>query len=334
MQSEAIVMKEKTGILPIITIILRYIATAVCIAIGIFISTGGTNSMVGATMAFVCAIMICPLLDTVMKLMNLHYETSLKALVVIIMVIVDIIFSKSTYWFWINIGVSLVLIILFGFLSNIKKVIKPSFDDDDDDDEEEEDQYIEQPRYSNYVSKKEVVEPKKEKQLLEKLSIFEEEEPVRSPKKIESLNSPELCYEYIMNHGYGQGFDEWVIKDNMALVLAALAPNEKILFCFMGNHQYKSEFDHLGAFGYALTNRRLIFARKGENGQTIQAMALPKMERVTLKKGLVDSVMTVETAKATVAIGMDNDSCRKIAARIHRFIEEIKRLKERQHIQH
>ncbi|MEG3058681.1 MAG: PH domain-containing protein [Anaerorhabdus sp.] len=343
-------MKDKKGVLPIVIIILRYMGTLACLGVGIFISLGNTNSMVGATMAFMCAIMICPLLDLVLEKMNLHYDTSFKALVVILSVIVDIVSSKSQYWLWINLGVSLVLIISFGFLSNIRKPDKkekpqriPSkrkvVEEDEDDDEEEviaPSYHMPANHYEYEAEPKPVFKPievdkkQPEKSLLEKFTIFEEEEPVSKPKRIESIDTPEKCYEYMLNHGYGQGFDEKIIKENAELILAVLAPTEKILFTFMGNHQYISEFDHKGAYAYALTNRRLIFAKKGMNGQNIQAMPLSKMESVTLKKGLVDSVMTVKSNKVSISVGMDNDSCRKIAARIHRFIAEIERLRAEQ----
>lgn len=335
-------MNEKQGILPIVITILRYIGTLVCIGVGIFISLGNTNSMVGATMAFMCAIMLCPLLDWVLNKMNLHYDTSFKALAVIIIVVVDIVSSKSQYWLWINLGVSLVLIISFGILSNIKKPNKVKKERIHKEESREEVVspyqmpienygYSPEPQFQNEIETPLPEKPKQpEKSLLEKFTIFEEEEPVQKPAKIELIDTPEKCYEYIMNHGYGQGFDESIILENTALILHVLSPKEKILFTFMGNHQYVSEFNHLGAYAYALTNRRLIFAKKGSNGQSIQAMPLSKMESVTLRKGVIDSVMTVKSGNTTIAVGMDNDSCRKIAARIHRFIEEIHRLKKAQ----
>ncbi len=372
-------MSEKTnGVLPIVSIVIRYLCSFACIAIGVFICLGGTNSYVGATMAFSCAVLVSPLLDSILKALNLQFGVSYRAVLVIITVFLDIFTSQMKYWVLINVGVVLVFFILFIVLSNLNRdkrssrndeyeeeeeaepeIIKPARkqkpkkesklkslflveeeDDDEEDDEEEEElpplpkkQRVPEPveRPMAKPSPKAHIAPPQyvddHKPTVGKFTIFEEVEEPKKEKRIELLNTPEAMLEYAIQHGYGQGADDNLIKSCFSLILTALKPDEKVLICFMGNSFSLKMGANEGFHGYAITTKRLLFARKGFNGQTIQAVSLSKIEKVSVKKGAIEGVLRVHTSSGTLSIGMDNDTCLKVGARIQRFVDEIARLK-------
>ncbi|MEA4875593.1 PH domain-containing protein [Anaerorhabdus sp.] len=369
-------MSEKTNsILPIVSVVIRYLCSFACIAIGVFICLGGTNSYVGATMAFSCAVLVSPLLDSILKALNLRLGVSYRAVLVIITVFLDIFTSQMKYWILINVGVVLVFFIIFIVLSNLNRdkyaskydeeeiedepeVVKPIkkqkpkkesklkslflVEEEDEDEEDEEDEElpplpkkqrvqepIERPM-AKPITKAPIAQPQyvdDHKTAAGKFTIFEEVEEPKKEKRIELLNSPEAMLEYAIQHGYGQGADDNLIKSCFNLILASLKPDEKVLICFMGNNFSLKTGANEGYYGYAITTKRLIFARKGFNGQTVQAISLSKIEKVSVKKGTIEGVLRVHTASGTLSIGMDNDTCLKVGARIQRFADEIARLK-------
>lgn len=113
---------------PIISTVIRYLCSFACIALGIYFCIAQTNGYIGATMAFTSAILVSPLLDIILSSLNLNFNLSYRAILVIIAVAVDIATVNMKYWLFINVGVILLFFILFIVLSNMnskKQVVQP-----------------------------------------------------------------------------------------------------------------------------------------------------------------------------------------------------------------
>lgn len=295
---------------PLIIIILRHIGALLCLGMGIFILMGNTNSLVGVCMAFYCAIIISPFLDSILHLFNLKFLTSFKAVLVIIEVILDIITTSMKFGLFINIAAILVLTIILIILSNIgnkKEVIINN-------------------------EKQPIIEEVKEDTEIEKpkgFSIFEDvEEPKKKTSYIRLLNTHEEMMEYCVNHRYGQGIDIATGIRHFMLIQAALQPTEKILTCFVGYHNYVSVEQNDGYYAYAITSKRLLFAQKRLDSQNIQAVSLVRILDAKALSREPMGILRIITRTQQLNIGMDVDTSRKIRARIHRFIQEITRLKQ------
>lgn len=294
---------------PLIIIILRHLGTLLCLGMGIFILMGDTNSLVGASMAFYSAIIISPFLDDFLHLFHLKFLTSFKAVLVIIEVILDIVTISFKNGLFINIGIILLLTILMIVLSNIanKKI----------DNIPELVQPIPEPI-------EEVVNERSTG-----FSIFEEvEEPKKKTARSMPLQTPKEMMEYCVTHRYGQGIDIDTGIRHFMLIQAALQPKEKILTCFIGYHNYVSNEQNDGYYAYAITSKRLLFAQKRLDTQNIQAVSLVRILGAKALTRDTMGILRIITRSQQLDIGMDVDACRKIRVRIHRFIQEINRLKQ------
>lgn len=350
---------------PIVTTVLRHLCSLACVALGVYFCIVQTNGFIGATMAFTAAILISPLFDMLLKAVHLKLEDSYRSLLVIIAVGVDITTATANLDFWllINVAVILVFLILFLVLANrerkkpvekvkpktlekitepkeeikqIKKVsekqpglMKTMFSVEEDDEEEavvekqaEPDQSVIKP-----VSDMDAIHAKQ----VENMNVHQAnkvetkvEKPVAKEVKNETLDKPSSMVNYAVDHDYQYTADESTMKNSFACILAGLKQDEKVLICFMGKNIGTRLNDY---YGYAITTKRLVLGKLGTDGPIVQAIALTKIEKVSVTKGAIEGILQIHTTNGVLNIGMQNETCLKIEARIQRFIDEIARLK-------
>jgi hypothetical protein len=92
------------------------------------------------------------------------------------------------------------------------------------------------------------------------MGLFKKE-VVAQPTETE-LQTAAGMYRYCIANDTGQGWNEkWGIK-HFGIIEQNLLPDEKVLTCFIGLHNYESTTKHDENYAYVVTNKRLSFAQK------------------------------------------------------------------------
>lgn len=274
--------------------------------------------------------------------------------------------ANLDFWLLINVAVILVFLLLFLVLANrkrnkvvekakpktlekmaepkeevkqIKKVsekqpglMKTMFSIEEDEEDEADDEVVEKQAEPDQsvikpVSDMDAIHAKQ----VENMNVHQAnkvetkvEKPVAKEVKNESLDKPSSMVNYAMDHDYQYTADESTMKNSFACILAGLKQDEKVLICFMGKNVGSRLNDY---YGYAITTKRLVLGKLGTDGPIVQAIALTKIEKVSVTKGAIEGILQIHTTDGVLKIGMQNETCLKIEARIQRFIDEIARLK-------
>ena len=131
------------------------------------------------------------------------------------------------------------------------------------------------------------------------------------------MRTAEEMYDYCKKNDYGQGVNKkWDIK-HFTLIQDSLAPDEEVLMCFVGIHNYVSASKHDGNYAYAITNKRIIMAQKKMIGESIQSIAFNNLNDITLSTGLLMGVIVIDTVKEVFNVGVNKKQARKINEQIH-----------------
>lgn len=131
-------------------------------------------------------------------------------------------------------------------------------------------------------------------------------------------------YNYCKEHNFGCGMTEkWAIK-HFTLIEKALKDDEEVLMVFIGLHNYVSATKHNNNFAYALTNKRFIMAQKKLVGENFQMVLLDRLNDVSLSTGLLMGIITIDTMKETVRIGVNKNVAENINEKLHDIIYDLK----------
>lgn len=106
-----------------------------------------------------------------------------------------------------------------------------------------------------------------------------------------------------------------------------MAPDEEVLMCFVGIHNYVSASKHDGNYAYAITNKRIIMAQKKMIGESIQSIAFNNLNDITLSTGLLMGVIVIDTVKEVFNVGVNKKQARKINEQIHNLLIELQNRK-------
>ena len=141
------------------------------------------------------------------------------------------------------------------------------------------------------------------------------------------MRTAEEMYDYCKKNDYGQGVNKkWDIK-HFGLIQDSLAPDEEVLMCFVGIHNYVSASKHDGNYAYAITNKRIIMAQKKMIGESIQSIAFNNLNDITLSTGLLMGVIVIDTVKEVFNVGVNKKQARKINEQIHNLLIELQNRK-------
>ena len=139
-----------------------------------------------------------------------------------------------------------------------------------------------------------------------------------------NLTTAENLYRFCIDYGYGHGFNEsWGIK-HFQILIDALMPNEKVLFPFIGLHNYVSMTSHGGYYAYAVTNKRIIMGQKNVIGQSFKSINWENINDITFKSGMALGVVTIDTYKEIFNVAIDKNSAQNVCNRIHKVLEDMK----------
>lgn len=143
-------------------------------------------------------------------------------------------------------------------------------------------------------------------------------------QRIDSLNSAESMYQYCVDNKCGTGMNrKWGVK-HFLLVQKALQPDEEVLMCFIGLHNYVSSTKHDQNFAYALTNKRFIMAQQKLVGENLQSVYLDNLNDITFSSGIVFGVLTFDTIRERFNIAVDKVSAKSISDKAHEILLTLK----------
>lgn len=151
----------------------------------------------------------------------------------------------------------------------------------------------------------------------------------QSREKIENevgdLTTAKGMYKFCVDNGYGKGFNETWGVQHFQILVDALMPEEKVIFPFIGLHNYISMTKHDNNFAYAVTNKRIIMGQKKMVGQLFQSINWENINDITFKSGLALGILTIDTFKETFNVAVDKGAAQLVCDRIHEVFEEIKK---------
>lgn len=158
----------------------------------------------------------------------------------------------------------------------------------------------------------------------ELMNIKSEKENSKAKSMSNPLQVAEGMYDYCIANGMGSGFSkDWGIK-HFKIIENALSKGETVLLPFIGLHNYVSATKHDNNFAFAVTNRRILIAQAKIMGQTFQTISLDNVNDITLNKGMVFGILTVDTIKETFNIALGKDFAQNICDKIFEVLHQAK----------
>lgn len=131
-------------------------------------------------------------------------------------------------------------------------------------------------------------------------------------------------YQFCRERKYGQGQNEkWALK-HFGLIQNSLAPDEDVVFCFIGLHNYVSATKHDNNFAYAITKKRIIMAQKRLVGEAFQTVFIDNVNDITFQSGMVFGTITIDTIKEKFNIALDKTQAANINSEIHSILHSLK----------
>lgn len=138
------------------------------------------------------------------------------------------------------------------------------------------------------------------------------------------MSTAEGMYKYCKDNNFGSGFNEkWALK-HFGVIENNLMQGEIVLMTFIGLHNYVSTTKHDNFYGYAITNKRIMFAQKTITGENFKAVNYDKLNDVGFKKGMVYGIVTIDTLSEIFNVALDRDSAASINSHIHKVLDDVK----------
>ena len=131
-------------------------------------------------------------------------------------------------------------------------------------------------------------------------------------------------YQFCLDNGYGQGFNTKNSLNHFKIIEKNLAPDEDVLFAFIGLHNYISVSKHDNNFAYAVTTKRFLMGQKKVIGEVFQSVAFNKINDITLQTGLVYGVITIDAQTETFNVAVIKHQALNINSKIHDLLLDLK----------
>lgn len=147
---------------------------------------------------------------------------------------------------------------------------------------------------------------------------------VEQPSEAE-LQTAQGMYRYCIANGTGSGWNEkWGVK-HFGIIEHNLLPDEKVLTCFIGLHNYVSVSQHDDNYAYVVTNKRLAFAQKGTlYGENFKYINIENINDVTLDTGALMGIICVDSLKETFNVCVDKNQAKNILSNIQQALDSVK----------
>ena len=141
------------------------------------------------------------------------------------------------------------------------------------------------------------------------------------------MRTAEEMYQYCLDNNFGEGMNKkWGVK-HFSLIEQALRPDEDVIMCFIGLHNYVSATKHDDNFAYAITSKRIIMAQQKLIGQNFQTVEIDNLNDVTMSTGLIMGIITIDTIKEKFNVAVNRLAATSINNKIHDVLSSLKQNK-------
>jgi len=138
-----------------------------------------------------------------------------------------------------------------------------------------------------------------------------------------------FCTERKYSSGISQSFG---IK-NFAIIEKALKPDETVIFCFVGLHNYVSTGEHGGTCSFAFTKDRLMLAKKKVfGGEIFNTIPLAEVNNISYESGMIFGNFKLTCTTSTLSIGMDKLVAEPVYQELQNILQEYKGKPKTQHV--
>lgn len=138
------------------------------------------------------------------------------------------------------------------------------------------------------------------------------------------MRTAESMYNNCLENGTGSGFSKRSGLRHFTIIEEVLDNNEEVYMTFIGLKDYLSVSDHKNNYAYAITNKRIIIGQSKLMGlgKDIQTISMDRISDISLSKGMVMGVVTIDTLGEVFNVGLDKHSAESIFNEAHRIIFE------------
>ena len=109
------------------------------------------------------------------------------------------------------------------------------------------------------------------------------------------------------------------LKRAFSVVAEELRDNEDVLVCFVAKINRNSPL-----FVYAISNQRIMIARKKAIGKELQTIAIDNVNDITIQSGLLYGQIIIDTFRETVVARVSGRRAKHINKYLHSIVQKIK----------
>ena len=135
--------------------------------------------------------------------------------------------------------------------------------------------------------------------------------------------------DFCKKHNFGKSLTENLTLKHFGIIEKHLAPNEDVILCFMGLHNYKSMTSHDNNYAYAITNNRIIMAQKRITGEVSHTVLLNHINDISYKKGIALGIITIDSSKEKFNVALENVNSTKLYNLIQELIIRLKGISQK-----
>lgn len=133
----------------------------------------------------------------------------------------------------------------------------------------------------------------------------------------------EYCIYYELSTGNSK---KWALK-HFELLAADFTPDERVLFVFIGIHNYVSATKHDNNAAYAITTKRIVTAQKNLIGQAIMSVSIDHVNDIKLKTGLLGGIVTFDAMSETFNVFLNKEIAQRVFDFAKKCVDHAKSLK-------
>lgn len=136
------------------------------------------------------------------------------------------------------------------------------------------------------------------------------ETPVYDRQPTNGMTTAAEMIRYIQSNKYGYFTTKGGALKTFTIIEQTLLPDEEVLSCFYGLHNYISPSKHNNTHGYALTNKRLIFCRAGFwTGGNCETINISGITSIASQNKITSTLIIIRHIGGAFNVLLQNSKC-------------------------
>lgn len=127
-------------------------------------------------------------------------------------------------------------------------------------------------------------------------------------EQIYQLNTVRKMCSYAEYNKLNNNMDDIQALKCFSIIKRELFTDETVFFTFCGIHKYESLTKHEGIYAYAITNKRIIYAKKKMFSEHFSSIPLEKVVDVTFDFSSNVNILSIHTISKDILIGINKIS--------------------------